>query len=610
MPAPRSTSQKNLFEAAAPRDIEVRLDWELPSWLPSILNNLRSAFQKDAPPSSLGFRPGIFWKDVFVDQRLNWMSIARSYMGHAVFAGLVYVISMPFYWQRFVVAANLNHDQLIYVNPDQDVLVSEPANVRPEPRKLEPVISRSSRAPAATFGDARKRVVEAVAIPKWADNSTHTIVAPDAPKILASTPLPDIVLSSRVPQAPPVAAVASVKLVAPMLDVTPIAAPPDATRAALRMPALPQAAAIAPPVETNGARNLAGINIAPQPEAINAEPRPAIAASHALPNLGSVEPVAPTPDVNTARTQLSKAVTGVAQPIAPPPDVKVVASSSGLAGKLPGNGDAIAPPPDLTGAGTAASASGTLISLNLNPVAGPPRLPDGVRRGAFAGQPDAGEKATGTPARQAGGSGPGGDSPIATQDELGIMAVAVPHGVMNVAPTITKQALASGSGSPTSLLAMAHIPRMSLPPPKVASVASEPNALDERVFRGRKYYTMALNTPNLTSAGGSWIFRFAERGAASKAGEVTAPIAVREVDPAYPADMIRENIQGVVILYAIIRTDGTVAEVKVLEGFDDRLDENARKALSSWHFVPGTRDGNPVDLEAVVRIPFRTRRPF
>jgi periplasmic protein TonB len=74
--------------------------------------------------------------------------------------------------------------------------------------------------------------------------------------------------------------------------------------------------------------------------------------------------------------------------------------------------------------------------------------------------------------------------------------------------------------------------------------------------------------------------------------------------------MIKDNIQGIVILSAVTRADGTVAQVKVLEGFDDRLDENARQALSAWHFVPGTRDGNPVDLEAVVRIPFRSKRPF
>ena len=255
----------------------------------------------------------------------------------------------------------------------------------------------------------------------------------------------------------------------------------------------------------------------------------------------------------------------------------------------------------MSGGGTALAASGALISLNVVPIAGPPRQPDGTRRGSFAGNPDAVENTAGAPARQSGGTGPGGDSPVATKDELGIVAAAVPR------------ARLTGVGSSVSgsaLLAMARPSRLSLPPPKAAALVDEPNAVDQSVFRGRKYYTMALNTPNLTSAGGSWIFRFAERGGTSRAGEVTAPIAVREVDPAYPADLIRDNIQGVVILYAIIRADGTVAEVKVLEGFDDRLDENARKALSAWHFVPGTRDGSPVDLEAVVRIPFRTKWSF
>jgi protein TonB len=60
-----------------------------------------------------------------------------------------------------------------------------------------------------------------------------------------------------------------------------------------------------------------------------------------------------------------------------------------------------------------------------------------------------------------------------------------------------------------------------------------------------------------------------------------------------------------VILYAVIHSDGSVGEVKVLEGFDDRLNENARKALEQWHFRPGTKDGMPVDIEAVVRVPFK-----
>jgi TonB family protein len=612
MSAPGSAKQQPISPPKAAQVREVRLNWELPRWLPDFSENLSFLFRKSGPEPAAGFLPGIFWKDVFVDQRLNWRSILRSYAGHMVLAGLVYLVSMPFYQERLEVIENFQHDRLVYLNPEQDVLVSEPAKAEPLPPKLTPIVSRSSRASEATPADARKRVVEAMAIPKWADNSTHTILAPAAPKILASAPVPDIVLSSPVPQAPPVAAANSPKLLVPVLEVTPVAPPPDVTQAKANVPALPEAAAIAPPVDTSGARSLASINLAPAPQAVNAEPKLTIAASHALPNLGNVEPVAPAPDLKSVSpAQLASAIPSPAQPIAPPPDLKTVAGTAGTSGKLP-EAEAVAPPPDISGEGSASEASGTLISLNLNPIAGPPRQPDGSRRGAFAGQPDGKPTAAGTPARQTGGNGPGGDSPVPTKDELGIVAAAVPRGVANGAPAITSQPLMAGgmdSLSRNSLLSMARPSHLTLPPPKVA-VMTEPNAVDERVFRGRKYYTMALNKPNLTSVGGSWIFRFAERGAAAKAGEVTAPIPVREVDPAYPADMIHDNVQGVVILYAVIRADGTVAEVKVLEGFDDRLDENARQALSSWTFVPGTRDGNPVDLEAVVRIPFRTKRVF
>jgi TonB family protein len=609
MSAPGSASQQSSSKPVGARNIEVRLNWELPAWLPSIRENLSSLFQQEATSPALGFRPGVFWKDVFVDQQLNWKALTRSYAAHLIFAGIVYVLSMPFYAHRFTVVENFNHDQITYLNPEDDILPSEPLKEEAAPKKLAPVISRSSKGARARKSEATKRSVEAIAIPKWADNSTHVIVTPDAPKILASAPIPDIVLATPVHQAPPVAALTSAapKLVAPVLEVTPIAPPPDVSQVRSAAAALPQPAPIAPPVQINSARNLATINIAPLPEAVNAEPKLTLQASRTIPNLGPVDPVAPPPDLSqAANAQFAKALPAPAQPVAPPPDVKSVSTSGSAATIIPG-AEPVAPPPEISGSGDAPSAAGALISLNLNPVAGPVRLADGSRRGAFAGNPDASERASGKPALQAGGTGPGGDSPVATKEELGIVAAAVPHGIAG-GISITSHGTASGI-SPNSLFTMSR-PGLSLPPPRTAKVEDAPSAVDERVFRGRKYYTMALNRPNLTSAGGSWIFRFAEIGVAPKGGEVTAPVPLREVDAAYPADLIRDNVQGVVILYAVIRADGTVAEVKVLEGFDDRLDENARRALSSWHFVPGTRDGNPVDLEAVVRIPFRTKRGF
>jgi TonB family protein len=71
---------------------------------------------------------------------------------------------------------------------------------------------------------------------------------------------------------------------------------------------------------------------------------------------------------------------------------------------------------------------------------------------------------------------------------------------------------------------------------------------------------------------------------------------------------MRDRVEGVVILYAVIRSDGTVGDVRVLQGVQDTLDENAREAMQKWHFRPGTKNGAPVDLEAVIKIPFRAPR--
>jgi outer membrane biosynthesis protein TonB len=48
-----------------------------------------------------------------------------------------------------------------------------------------------------------------------------------------------------------------------------------------------------------------------------------------------------------------------------------------------------------------------------------------------------------------------------------------------------------------------------------------------------------------------------------------------------------------------------VGEVKVVSGIDDRLDQYACAALARWRFRPATKNGNPVALRAVVRIPFK-----
>jgi TonB family protein len=159
-------------------------------------------------------------------------------------------------------------------------------------------------------------------------------------------------------------------------------------------------------------------------------------------------------------------------------------------------------------------------------------------------------------------------------------------------------------------MARATPPRVSAVPQPATSGSSQhyPTELEKKVFGDRKFYSMTLNMPNLNSMGGSWVIRFAELNQNSARGDLVAPLATRQVDPGYPAELMRRNVQGTVTLYAVIRSDGTVGEIRILRGIDERLDEYARAALSRWHFRPATKNGYAVDLEAVVLIPFRAIR--
>ena len=139
---------------------------------------------------------------------------------------------------------------------------------------------------------------------------------------------------------------------------------------------------------------------------------------------------------------------------------------------------------------------------------------------------------------------------------------------------------------------------------------SAPTAEEREVFGDRRFYSMTLNMPNLNSAGGSWVIRFAELKDSAEPGALTAPEALRKVDPAYPLELMRTQVQGKVTLYAVIRSNGSVGNVRVLSSVDARLDEYARAALAHWVFRPATKAGNAIDLEAVVTIPFRSRRAF
>ncbi len=150
-------------------------------------------------------------------------------------------------------------------------------------------------------------------------------------------------------------------------------------------------------------------------------------------------------------------------------------------------------------------------------------------------------------------------------------------------------------------------PTMKTSPPNFAILA--PGAKPEAIFARRRVYSMNVNMPNLNSATGSWIMNFAEMrisapGAANASGEIAEPSPLHKVDPKYPPTLIADHVEGEVILYAVIRRDGSVDSIQVVRGIDPQLDANSMHALAQWKFRPAERNGEAVDLETIVHIPF------
>lgn len=123
---------------------------------------------------------------------------------------------------------------------------------------------------------------------------------------------------------------------------------------------------------------------------------------------------------------------------------------------------------------------------------------------------------------------------------------------------------------------------------------------------------MQIEMANLNSATGSWILNFTELRTDPSApripsSDLNGPAPIRKVDPKYPPALINEHVEGEVVLYAVIRRDGSVDSIQLVLGLDEELDKNAMNALSQWKFRPATRQGEPVDLEVIVHIPFHAR---
>lgn len=77
----------------------------------------------------------------------------------------------------------------------------------------------------------------------------------------------------------------------------------------------------------------------------------------------------------------------------------------------------------------------------------------------------------------------------------------------------------------------------------------------------------------------------------------------------YPASAIEQNVQGQVLVSFIIEKDGSVTNVKVEHGIDDRLDDEAVRVVSvSPKWIPGQIKGLKVRTLMVIPVEFRLKK--
>jgi TonB family protein len=582
-----------------------RLLVELPSWPEAFFRNLRDlVLPPRLPRLELQSAPAPFWPDVFVKRGIPWRRMLDSSICHALACALIVGVSRLIAMQpQATLRPTFDHSQVIYYQASEYL---PPLDTRSTPRSAKPQKAdpEFSRQPI-------------ISVPVESDNRLQTIVAPPDVKLKRDVALPNIVAWSDTMEKPrleippaPLTLAAEINRITPRMERSVVAPPPDAELLKNRREGTAlQGSVVAPPpdVRSLNAAVFEGPQptvIAPPPNVESASPRPIGEL-----NIGRSVVIAPAPQLavgeqRTISGRRSAIKAAASQVVAPPPSISLGSSGASFGSR------------------------GRVIALNLHPAGAPAGPPAGNRRGTFAAAPEghAGASGSAGATAEAGPDGNGNGSSKETGSGPNRTSSDLPSGLY-VGNAGVKTSPVAGTKTATTetvnpnLTANVRPPRVSGAPSQSTQPSSSGklSEAEREVFGDRKFYSLTLNMPNLNSAGGSWVIRFAElnRGSNgrdaklssnSAVGDLSQPAATRKVDPAYPLQLMRENVAGTVILYAVIHADGTVGSVRVLRGVDARLDQFASAAVSQWKFQPATKNGTPVDVEATFQIPFRPQR--
>lgn len=547
---PPSAGQTRSRRFAEP---QLQAAWE-PRWR-TFVGNLGVALRGPSVRRRFGRHP--YFNGGMDSRRVSGRAFLVSVVWHVLALNIPFLLAQDLPQRQ--VRANQRNESVWYLPPN-DLPVLTPANSRKARSPRPPAVKTPKALPKVDAFHARQTIISA---PLRPTHPRQTLIQPDSPpappKILP--PLPNIVQWSDAPSIPK-----------PQIHPTAVAGK-----------------------NLRAVRQVADDSVA-APELSSAP----LAAS----GISLAAPTVPNPRLTVA-------------PLVAPPS-----------GSRPAPGES-ATAPDV-GPGIVGNDRGLqrLVALSANPAPPIPAVlvPPGNLEATFTISPAGSQpSAPATPSLGEDGGSKGGANGGNGGAQIGPPGISISGGGANSPASPSSTTMGATADPPVRPLPAKPQPRLDLGIPARAIPSApiervKPGSPAEEILGRRRIYTLHVNMPNLTSVTGSWVLRFVEfqpgdiplpsGGTANQGDELAGPVPLRKVDPKYPPALISARIQGDVVLYAIIRKDGTVDSIQLVKGLEPQLDLNAMEALARWRFEPAKRSGAPVELEAVIQIPFRYVAPL
>ena len=264
-----------------------------PGWR-IFLQNLRDLFlQPELDSLHLQSAPAAFWPDVFVDRKLPWRRFLQSGAYHAlalaaIWAGSRFLALQP----HATMQPAFTHADVVYYTPSE---------------YLPPLDTRQSTSVRARQADPEYSAQPIISVPPEADNRSQTLfnhkdVTPPNIQLQHDVPLPNVVsLLEKIPGDPrmpigpaPAVPASEISRLAPRMEHSVIAPPPDLQAASQNTLAAPPPAVVAPPpdVEARSTRRLGDLNIG-RSSVIAPAPQLTLDEQRALPSRSTSAPRSP-----------------------------------------------------------------------------------------------------------------------------------------------------------------------------------------------------------------------------------------------------------------------------------------------------------------------------